>query len=116
MLSEAQHLDREREGRRVELQRCKRYRGNLDRPRSVIFLSLPGCFAAADMVDVDVYFVQIILIRGWAGEPHTSLTSIHQPGGSTSFSPLDPKSICMQHQPHTPNTCPPAASNLSEAH
>lgn len=30
------------------------------RPRSVILLSLPGCFAPADMVDVDVYFVQII--------------------------------------------------------
>lgn len=30
------------------------------RPRPVILLSLPGCFAPADMVDVDVYFVQII--------------------------------------------------------
>lgn len=30
------------------------------RPRSVILLSLPSCFTPADMVDVDVYFVQII--------------------------------------------------------
>lgn len=35
------------------------------RPRSVILLSLPGCFVVADMVDVDVYFVQIIREMRW---------------------------------------------------
>lgn len=35
------------------------------RPQSVILLSLPGCFVVADMVDVDVYFVQIIHEMRW---------------------------------------------------